>query len=63
MFFSNLLILYFLINWLPSVLQQTGLPIERAIIGTVLLNAGGTACVEDRRTRHAADKELFRFKR
>ena len=34
-FFSNLLILYFLINWLPSVLQQAGLPIERAIIGTV----------------------------
>jgi len=42
-FFSNLLILYFLINWLPSVLQQAGLPIERAIIGTVLLNAGGIA--------------------
>lgn len=40
-FFSNLLILYFLINWLPSVLQQAGLPIERAIIATVLLNAGG----------------------
>src|SRR5262245_46888978 len=38
-FFSNLLILYFLINWLPSVLQQAGLPIERAIIGTVLMNA------------------------
>lgn len=40
-FFSNLLILYFLINWLPSVLRQAGLPIERAIIATVLLNAGG----------------------
>jgi AAHS family 4-hydroxybenzoate transporter-like MFS transporter len=40
-FFSNLLIMYFLINWLPSVLQKAGLPIERAIIGTVLLNAGG----------------------
>jgi MFS transporter, AAHS family, 4-hydroxybenzoate transporter len=40
-FFCNLLILYFLINWLPSVLQQAGLPIERAIIATVVLNAGG----------------------
>jgi AAHS family 4-hydroxybenzoate transporter-like MFS transporter len=40
-FFSNLLILYFLINWLPSVLQAAGLSLERAIIGTVLLNAGG----------------------
>jgi AAHS family 4-hydroxybenzoate transporter-like MFS transporter len=40
-FFSNLLILYFLINWLPAVLQQAGLPIERAIIATVVLNAGG----------------------
>jgi AAHS family 4-hydroxybenzoate transporter-like MFS transporter len=40
-FFSNLLILYFLINWLPSVLQAAGLPLERAIIGTVVLNAGG----------------------
>jgi AAHS family 4-hydroxybenzoate transporter-like MFS transporter len=40
-YFSNLLILYFLINWLPAVLQRVGLPIERAIIATVALNAGG----------------------
>jgi AAHS family 4-hydroxybenzoate transporter-like MFS transporter len=40
-FFSNLLILYFLINWLPAVLQKAGVPIDRAIIGTVVLNAGG----------------------
>jgi AAHS family 4-hydroxybenzoate transporter-like MFS transporter len=40
-FFSNLLMMYFLINWLPAVLQQAGLPIERAIIATVVLNAGG----------------------
>jgi AAHS family 4-hydroxybenzoate transporter-like MFS transporter len=40
-FFSNLLILYFLINWLPAVLQQAGMPIERAIIATVVLNVGG----------------------
>jgi AAHS family 4-hydroxybenzoate transporter-like MFS transporter len=40
-FFSNLLILYFLINWLPAVLQNAGMPIEHAIIATVVLNAGG----------------------
>lgn len=40
-FFCNLLMLYFLINWLPAVLRQAGLPVERAIIATVLLNAGG----------------------
>jgi MFS transporter, AAHS family, 4-hydroxybenzoate transporter len=40
-FFCNLLVLYFLINWLPSVLQRAGIPLERAIIATVLLNAGG----------------------
>jgi MFS transporter, AAHS family, 4-hydroxybenzoate transporter len=42
-FFANLLLLYFLINWLPTVLQRSGLPLERAIIGTVVLNAGGIA--------------------
>jgi len=40
-FFANLLILYFLINWLPIVLQEAGLPIQRAVIGVVALNAGG----------------------
>lgn len=42
-FFSNLLILYFLINWLPVLLEQAGLPIERAVIGVAALNAGGIA--------------------
>ncbi|PZU60439.1 MAG: MFS transporter [Brevundimonas sp.] len=40
-FFCNLLVMYLLINWLPVVLSQAGLPIERAILGTVLLNLGG----------------------
>ena len=40
-FFCNLLMMYFLINWLPSVLQRAGVPLERAIIATVLFNAGG----------------------
>jgi AAHS family 4-hydroxybenzoate transporter-like MFS transporter len=40
-FFCNLLVLYFLINWLPSVLQRAGVSLERAILATALLNAGG----------------------
>jgi AAHS family 4-hydroxybenzoate transporter-like MFS transporter len=40
-FFCNLLMVYFLINWLPAVLREAGLPVERAIIATVVLNAGG----------------------
>jgi len=40
-FFMNLLILYFLSNWLPTVLRQAGLPIERAIVATTLLYVGG----------------------
>ena len=39
--FSNLLILFFLINWLPIVLQEAGLSIDKAIIGVASLNAGG----------------------
>lgn len=41
MFFSNLLVLYALINWLPVILQRAGFALDDAIIGTVLLNAGG----------------------
>jgi AAHS family 4-hydroxybenzoate transporter-like MFS transporter len=40
-FFMNLLLLYFLVNWLPAVLRQAGLPIERAIVSTAFLNLGG----------------------
>lgn len=40
-FFCNLLVMYFLINWLPSVLRQAGHPLSRAIMATVLFNMGG----------------------
>lgn len=40
-FFMNLLLLFFMYNWLPPLLQQAGLPIGRAIIATVLFNLGG----------------------
>ena len=40
-FFMNLLVLYILVSWLPSLLRQSGLPVERAIIASVVLNIGG----------------------
>ncbi|AUZ62259.1 4-hydroxybenzoate transporter (plasmid) [Pseudomonas sp. XWY-1] len=40
-FFMNLLVMYFLVNWLPSLLKAAGLPLKTAILGTALLNAGG----------------------
>ena len=39
-FFTNLLMFYFLIMWLPAVLVEAGLPINLAILTAVLLNAG-----------------------
>ena len=40
-FFANLLLYYFLINWLPLLLQQAGLSLGNAILLTALLNFGG----------------------
>lgn len=40
-FFMNLLLLYFLVNWLPSLLRQAGIPLDKAIVSTALLNLGG----------------------
>lgn len=37
-FFMNLLLLYFLVNWLPSLLRQAGVPLDKAIVSTALLN-------------------------
>jgi MFS transporter, AAHS family, 4-hydroxybenzoate transporter len=39
-FFMNLLTVYFMTNWLPSILQNVGFPLEKAIIATVVFNAG-----------------------
>lgn len=39
-FFASLLILYFLVNWLPTVLQQAGLPYRDAVKATVVLSLG-----------------------
>ncbi|WP_199743481.1 MFS transporter [Caulobacter sp. 602-1] len=40
-FFMNLLVMYFLVNWLPSLLKSLGLPLKTAILSTALLNLGG----------------------
>ncbi|GGE98929.1 MFS transporter [Aliidongia dinghuensis] len=40
-FFMNLLVMYFLVNWLPSLLRGTGLPMRVAILSTAVLNLGG----------------------
>lgn len=40
-FFCNLLVMYFMINWMPAFLKQLGLPIETAITASAMLNAGG----------------------
>lgn len=41
MFFMNLLNLYFLANWLPTVINNAGLSVEMAMIITSLLQIGG----------------------
>jgi len=41
LFFFNLLSTYFLINWLPLVLQQAGFPLNASILGAAILNLGG----------------------
>lgn len=40
-FFVNLLILYFLVNWLPTVMTTAGVSLERAIVAIAILNLGG----------------------
>lgn len=39
--FLNLLVLYLLMNWLPSMLHQSGLAPGRANLGAVIFNIGG----------------------
>lgn len=41
LFFMNFLVLFFVFNWLPPLMQQAGLPVGRAILAAVLFNLGG----------------------
>ncbi|WP_067929061.1 MFS transporter [Alicyclobacillus shizuokensis] len=40
-FFMTLLLIYFLTNWMPTLLQGAGFPMGRAIIATAMLQGGG----------------------
>lgn len=40
-FFLNLLLLFFMFNWLPPMMHQAGMAIQGAIIATVIFNLGG----------------------
>ncbi len=40
-FFCNLLVMYFLVSWLPTLLKQWGYPLTTAIYATSTLNLGG----------------------
>lgn len=40
-FFNNLLVMYFLVSWLPSLLKQLDYALEAAIYATSILNLGG----------------------
>lgn len=40
-FFMNLLVMYFLVNWMPSLLRDQGLSLNVAVASTAILNLGG----------------------
>ena len=40
-FFGNLIILYFVLNWLPAMLHGAGLALSTAVIATTLYSVGG----------------------
>lgn len=42
-FFANLLVMYFLVNWLPSLLSMVGTTLSVATLSTAMLNLGGIA--------------------
>ena len=42
-FFMNLLMLYFIVFWLPALLRQTGKPISAGITAIMLFSVGGIA--------------------
>ena len=42
-FFMNLLVLYFIVSWLPALLHQTHMPISAGIVGVSVFSLGGIA--------------------
>ena len=41
-FIANLITLHFIANWLPTVIESTGVPLQRAVVVTSLFQVGGT---------------------
>lgn len=39
--FMSLLLVYCLINWIPLLLREAGLPLQQAVLGTIVLNLAG----------------------
>ena len=37
----SLMLVYLFINWIPLLLRQAGLPLEQALLGTILFNLAG----------------------
>lgn len=42
-FFANLLVMYFFVNWLPTLLSMAGYPLSLAIQASTAFNVGGVA--------------------
>lgn len=40
-FFMSLLLVYLFINWIPLLLRQAGLPLQDALMGTIIFNLAG----------------------
>jgi AAHS family 4-hydroxybenzoate transporter-like MFS transporter len=40
-FFMSLMLVYLFINWIPLLLRQAGLPLEHALMGTIIFNLSG----------------------
>jgi MFS transporter, AAHS family, 4-hydroxybenzoate transporter len=40
-FFMNLLIIYFIVNWLPGLLRQAGMPVSAGVAAASIFNIGG----------------------
>ena len=40
-FFTNLLVMYFLVSWLPTLIEQAGLPLRVGIMSVAIMNLAG----------------------
>lgn len=62
--FSSLVMTYCLINWIPSLLRQIGMPLRQAVFGTVMINfAGivGSVCVVRVAKHHTLSRLAYSY--